>query len=100
MNREVIVRRLAEAHLADAYAWYEAQIPGLGSAFLDSFDDALPRIRQFPESCPVAFMDYRRALLRRFPFGVFYVIEQETIIIAAVFHLARDPRELRRELRP
>jgi toxin ParE1/3/4 len=100
VNREVIVRRLAETHLAAAYTWYETQVPGLGAAFLDSFDAALPMIRQFPESCPIAFMDYRRTLLRRFPFGVFYVVEQEAIIIAAVFHLARDPREFRRELGP
>jgi plasmid stabilization system protein ParE len=100
VNRAVIVRRLAEGHLADAYAWYESQVPGLGSAFLDSFDAVLPTISLFPESRPVVFMDYRRALLRRFPFGVFYVIEPETIIVAAVFHLARDPREIRREIGP
>jgi toxin ParE1/3/4 len=46
------------------------------------------------------YLDYRRALLPRFPFGVFYVVESEFLIVAAVFHLARNPRAIQSELKP
>lgn len=100
MKRPVLVRRLAEDHLAEAYRWHEAQVPGLGVDFLSRFEEVLSQITRFPESCPIVFLDYRRALFRRFPFGVFFVIEAETVVIAAVYHLARNPATARRELPP
>jgi toxin ParE1/3/4 len=33
-----------------------------------------------------------RALMQRFPFGVFYVLTQTHIVVVAVLHAARDPR--------
>lgn len=100
MKRQVVVRRLAERHLAEAYAWYAQQAPGLGLDFLDRFGHALNRIVEFPQSGPVVHLDYRRVLLQRFPYGVFYVVEDGLVVIAAVYHLARDPREMRKWLRP
>jgi plasmid stabilization system protein ParE len=39
----------------------------------------------------------RRARLRRFPFALYYEIEDERILILAVWHHRRDPRMWRRE---
>ncbi len=100
MRHRIIVRRLAETHLAEAYVWYERQAPGLGSNFLNRFDEALERIASLPESGPTVFLDYRRILLRRFPYGVFYVIEGDLLVIAAVYHLARSPKTMRSERKP
>ena len=99
MTRQVIVRRLAERHLSDAYAWYEAQCAGLGVDFLDQFAVTLQSIAAFPEANPVVFMDFRRALLRRFPFGAFYLVDANLIVVSAVYHLARDPRTIRSGLK-
>ena len=46
---------------------------------------------RFPESHPVRHRQFRRALLRRFPYGVFYAVEADEIVILAVLHLAQDP---------
>lgn len=100
MTKDVIVRRVAEGHLAEAYAWYEGQAIGLGSHFLTCFESALSQISEFPESCPIVLLDYRRALMPRFPFGVFYVVEQNLVVVAAVFHLARSPQAIQRALKP
>ena len=100
VTKQVIVRRLAEQHLAEASAWYEQQATGLGSNFLDRFEEALAQIARFPESGPIVFLDYRRLLLRRFPYGVFYVLEGNLIVVAAIYHLARHPRIIQENLRP
>ncbi|MFQ5632611.1 MAG: hypothetical protein ACE5I1_27905 [bacterium] len=34
----------------------------------------------------------RRALLRRFPFGIFYFLDKSSIIVIAVYHGKRDPK--------
>jgi plasmid stabilization system protein ParE len=40
---------------------------------------------------PVVFVDLRRALVRRFPYAVFYEVEPERIVVYAVFHCSQDP---------
>jgi plasmid stabilization system protein ParE len=35
-------------------------------------------------------------LTRRFPYGLFYVVEAERIVVLAVFHGRRDPKAVRR----
>jgi hypothetical protein len=45
----------------------------------------------FPESAPVVHGSFRRALLRRFPYCVFYSIEGEEAVVVGCFHAHRDP---------
>jgi plasmid stabilization system protein ParE len=35
--------------------------------------------------------NYRRGLVRRFPYAVFYEYVDETVIVYCVFHTSRDP---------
>lgn len=100
MRREVVIRRLAETHLAEAYAWYERQAPGLGADFLNRYAAAQTHLADYPEAAPVVFLDYRRALIRRFPYGIFYIVDDNVVVIAAVYHLARNPQTIQAVLRP
>ncbi len=88
----VIVRPQAEAELHEAYDWYETQRPGLGEEFLLCVDACMAAIHHNPRLYPPIHGDVRRALMRRFPYGVFYVLGDEAITVLAVFHLSRDPR--------
>ena len=95
MKLKLIVRRLAERQLAEACRWYDERAVGLGAEFLRSFEAACAQIERQPRAAPQVFLDFRRKLLRKFPYGVFYVIDGEYIVVAAVFHLARPPHALR-----
>jgi len=92
MKRALIIRPEAEFDLAEAYKWYEARVPGLGSDFLLNTDAALSSIQRTPETYPIVFKNIRRSLIRRFPYGVFYVVEQDMIVVLAVLHARRDPQ--------
>jgi len=35
--------------------------------------------------------EVRRALVRRFPYGVFYVVEGQALLVLAVAHVRRQP---------
>jgi plasmid stabilization system protein ParE len=74
-----------------AAAYYEAQEPGLGDAFLDDIEQALSSIQQFPQLWSVYNGEYRRYLLKRFPYGLVYRIDEARILIVAVAHLHRKP---------
>ena len=83
---------VAEKELRDTFDWYESQTPGLGNEFLVELDQAVMRIRHYPMSCPAAEDGMRRALLNRFPYGLWYAIEADAVIVYAVAHLHREPR--------
>lgn len=72
------------------------QAPGLASDFLAAVDTCLASIRRHPGAYALVDPTMRRALLRRFPYAVFYEIEPGEIVVYSVFHGARDPRVWRR----
>ena len=91
MKYKVIVRPEAELDLSDAVKWYEENLKGLGSNFLLSVEAAIQSLSRNPETYPKVYKNIRRALIRKFPFGVHYIIEENQIIILAVFHFSRNP---------
>jgi plasmid stabilization system protein ParE len=84
--------------VAEAVHWYEDRCDGLGSEFLSAFDAALRFIRHNPEACRRMHGRFRRALLHRFPYAVYYAVEAEAIVITLVTHCARDPAWMRNQL--
>jgi toxin ParE1/3/4 len=82
----------AERDVLEAQRWYAMQAPGLDLAFRDQLDRTLSLIREHPAGFPVLHEKIRRANLRRFPFGVFYLQREDHIFVLGVIHHARDPR--------
>ena len=82
----------AESDVRDIYAWYKKQGEGLGLEFRRALGDCLERVRNNPMSSPKVHGEIRRALLRRFPYGVFYVIRESEVGVLGVFHGHRDPK--------
>ncbi len=83
--------RVAETEIREACGYYETEAPGLGSRFLSELDDTLALIRQFPDAWSLFSGRTRRALVRRFHYGVLYQHREDEILIIAVAHLHRDP---------
>jgi toxin ParE1/3/4 len=92
MSRRLIVRPEAEAEMADAFDWYEDRVPGLGSEFLLCVDAVFNAIRRSPQQYPRAHKIVRCALTRRFPFQVFFVEDDERVVVLSVFHAKRNPK--------
>jgi len=92
MNYELSVLPEAEADLAEAYHWHEERVPELGVLFRDRVDECLMRIQRNPFAYQVVHGQVRRALLRKYPYGIFYFVEEETIVIIGCFHGRRDPQ--------
>ena len=91
MDYELIIRPEAKADLLDAFYWYQKQRQGLGLDFKLCVDEVISKIRRNPLIHKEIFQNVRRSVIKRFPFGVFYTIENERIIILAVMHARRDP---------
>jgi plasmid stabilization system protein ParE len=92
MTWPVIVNQEAEADLAEAKAYYDCRRAGLGEEFLTCVEDVLGRLGQTPAMHAKVFQDLRRALVHRFPYAVFYRLDDDQVTVVAVYHTHRDPR--------
>jgi plasmid stabilization system protein ParE len=95
MIERVVYTPEAERDVADAYDWYEAREPGLGEDFLRCVEACVFTIQRHPRLYPVAVDEFRRALVRRFPFEVFYEPTGNRVTIYSVFHCSQDSQKWR-----
>ena len=92
MSRELIIRPEAEADLTQAFEWYETRVPGLGLEFIRTVDSLFNSIIRNPQAYPVVYKTARRALTRKFPYEVFFMVDEDRLVIVAVFHAKRSPQ--------
>ncbi len=92
MKPAIIVTPAAEFDIAEAVEWYEAISPDLPFAFRLALDGTFSMIADNPQSYAIVSRGMRRALLHRFPHGVFYRPETTAIHVVAVLHTSRNPR--------
>jgi plasmid stabilization system protein ParE len=88
-----IVLPEAEEEILDAMRWYDERRPGLGLEFLGTVDRAMDRAAKSPLRWPAWPEDerYRRVVLDRFPYLLFYEVRGPTIEFVAVAHAKREP---------
>jgi plasmid stabilization system protein ParE len=98
MPAKLVIAPEAELDIAEAYVWYERRRIGLGEEFLSSVDACIEGIRRQPAMYPLVHENYRRSLIRRFPYAVLYDYAESTVTVYAVFHTSRDPEKWRLRL--
>lgn len=81
----------ADTELHEAINWYASKAQGLDYEFMRCIDEVISRITSSPESFPIALRKARKAVVRRFPYVIYYEITKDEIIILAVFHSKRSP---------
>jgi len=92
MIRRLIVRPEAESELADAYDRYEHLVSGLGTEFLLCVEAVFNAVVRAPRQFPLINGRARRALARRFPYEVFFIEDDQRVVILSVFHARRNPK--------
>ena len=85
--------------LSEAVDWYNDRRDGLGEEFEDLFYSSVQSIQRTPFIHGTVYRAFRRHLLKRFPYSVYYRIHKKEIIVSLIFHLARNPKTLQRILR-
>lgn len=82
-----------EEELAQAAEWYEAKRTGLGVELVAIVDRAFDEIQEAPLAYPLWHSDrpYRRKVLTRFPYVVFFRVEADEVEVIAVAHAKRRP---------
>jgi plasmid stabilization system protein ParE len=87
----VFLKPDAELDVRAIARWYDDEEPGLGDQFTDHLKAVVSRISALPNQFPTVADGVQRALVRRFPFCVYFVVESDRIVVLGVFHQHRDP---------
>ena len=96
MIPRVIIRPEAKRDLREAKKWYRNISRELGDDFVRRVDEAIALAKERPLAFQVVYRTFRRILLHRFPYALFYHAGEDRIVVVAVLHQARDPELLAR----
>jgi len=100
MRRQVIFDAEARLEFEEAVAWYNEREAGLGVGFEVEVNAALQRILEDSERFPFRSKTNRKASVEIFDkYSILFSIEPNFIVVAAVFHSARNPADLQRRLK-
>jgi plasmid stabilization system protein ParE len=83
----------AEEELSEVAAWYEGKRAGLGVELIAAVDRAFEEIADAPLAWGLWREDrpYRRKVPARFPYLIFFRVEGDTVLVAAIAHAKRRP---------
>jgi plasmid stabilization system protein ParE len=82
----------ANEDLLEARAWYDNIRLELGERFALAVEATVEAIAEHPLQFPVVYRNRRRAGVRRFPYGIFFELQEHRVAVIACFHGRRNPR--------
>jgi len=88
----LVLRPAAVADLTEAHAHYQGLADGLGDQFVVALDELFARLTEFPRSAPLVagYREVHRAVVRGFPYVIFYRLQPDRIDVLRVLHAARS----------
>lgn len=90
-KRDVVVTPFADDDISEAVKWYEDQQSGLANRFLQELQGTFERLRGNPFQFPIEEDEVRQAVLRSFPYTVYFRVNASQVVILAFLHQSRHP---------
>ena len=84
---------IAREDLKRGYRFYENRAAGLGDYFLDSIYSVIDSLLIFHGIHPLKFGGYHCMFSKRFPFAIYYTIEEESIFVDAALDCSQDAQK-------
>ncbi len=87
-----------EDDVVNGYVWYEQNTRGLGEEFLRMFYARAQEIPRNPLLYQTVYKGFRRCLLWRFPYAIYFKIDDQQVVVYGLFHCARNPDTIKKNL--
>lgn len=91
MTLPVVLSPEAQTDYDEAFDWYEMRQRGLGVRFATAVERVFNSIAAMPNMHAVVYKNLRKAVVRTFPYSIFYQVEPNQVLVVSVFHGRRDP---------
>lgn len=83
--------KAASIEVEESRSFYDEERLGLGAEFIDEIDATMYEVCKQPEIWRNVTPNIKRKSIDRFPFVVYYAIEEDCILVVAVAHQKRRP---------
>ena len=90
MKYYIVLSPDAKANIGSAVWWYQYEDPNVAFRFTLKVFDVLRRIARYPYGFPLINGRFRRAVLKRFPYSIYYSLDIDRISVIAVLHQRQD----------
>ncbi len=94
----VRIARSAETDLLEGYVFYERQQAGIGDYFLDSLYADIDALALYAGIHPKPDNRLHRTLAERFPFAIYYDLQDSIATVVAVLDCRQSPNAIARRL--
>ncbi|MBD3375185.1 type II toxin-antitoxin system RelE/ParE family toxin [candidate division KSB1 bacterium] len=96
---KIEILKSAHQDLISGFYFYEKQGKGLGTYFLDTLFSDIDSLQIYAGIHSIHFDKYHRLLSKRFPFAIYYRVEEDMVYIHAVLDCRRNPAWIRKKLK-
>ncbi len=86
------IHPFAELDIKHAKDWYNVKSDNLGDEFFIEVEKTISQLLHNPKQFPITTKNIRKAVVKRFPFCIFYINTANTVDLYAVFHNSRNPQ--------
>jgi plasmid stabilization system protein ParE len=86
--------------ILEAFSWYERRRPGLGKDFELCLEVGLNQIQRDPSLFQKRYKGLRIHFIDRFPYGIHYLVEDNSVKVFGVFHTSRNPINWKMRMTP
>ena len=90
MTHSLVLSKAAENDITAAFLWYECERGGLGIIFEKQISKAIESISDNPLKIQIRYNNVRVSFLKKFPYGIHYIVVANKILIIAVFHTSQN----------
>jgi len=100
MSYDIKLLPIVHKDLRKAKKWYYDKNQELANEFKTEVDKEIEYIGKFPEHYQRKYKEFRQSLVTRFPYTIFYLVEEEQkrIVIFGVLHTSRNPEIVRKRI--
>lgn len=90
MTRLIILSPDAQSDIRAAARWYQREESDLGYQFKNEIRLTFRRIIKYPLAFPLVDNLIRRALMKRFPYSIYFIVKSHALLVVAVLHQQRQ----------
>lgn len=99
MGYNLIIKPKAEKDLYNALEWYKDQNDNLPLKFMTIINNSLERIQKNPEHYQKRYFEIRILFTKKFPYGVYYTVEENSIYVHAILHTKQNPKTAQKRIK-
>lgn len=101
MSYKIKLLPIVHTDLQKAKKWYQEKSGTLAEEFKTEVNQEIEYIGEYPEHYQRKYKELRQSLVARFPYAIFYLVEEEQkrIIIFGVLHTSRNPEIVKKRIK-